>query len=71
MKEPVLLDVMVGGRFYKQLRYFKHGRPKMVDGKIIEVHDLDEIKAWVLERLPSIANKNYEIGFSQQKVIKQ
>ena len=66
--KPILLDVMTGGRFYTQLRYQKHGTPTLVDGKIVEVHNLEEIKDYVLERCPSLRNKAVNVEFASQKV---
>jgi hypothetical protein len=65
----VLLDIMIDGRFYTQLRYTKRGFPQMVDGVITEVHKSKDIEDFVFEKLPSLkGKKNVNIGFAQQKV---
>ena len=67
--KPLLVDVMVNGSFYTQVTYTKRGRPRMVDGKIVEEHDPDEVKQFVLDTLPSIRNKDFSLAFSNQRVL--
>lgn len=65
----VLLDIMIDGRFYTQLRYTKRGFPQMIDGVITEVHNSKDIEDFVFEKLHSLkGKKNVSIGFAQQKV---
>ena len=66
--KTILVDVMVDGRFYTQVRYTKHGIPQMINGEIKEVHNTDDIKKFVLEQRPSLRGKNYQINFSNQRV---
>lgn len=69
MKPPVLLDIMVNGRFYTQLRYTKRGFPKMIDGEIVEMHNVKDIEEFVHEKLPSLKyKKNVNFVFTSQKV---
>ena len=68
--QPIILDIIKDGRFYKQLRYTKRGFPQMLDGKIVETHDNRDIKRFVEESLPSLKGKNYNISFTKQKVWK-
>jgi len=62
---PVLLDIMLGGRFVCQLKYTKRGLPKMIDGKIIECHDPGDLKRFVEEKRPSLKGKDYQIAFAE------
>ena len=66
--QPIILDIIKDGRFYKQLKYTKRGFPQMLNGKIVEAHDADDIKRFVEESLPSLVGKNYNIKFAKQRV---
>ena len=66
--QPIILDIIKEGRFYKQLKYTKRGFPQIVDGKIVETHDVRDIKKFVEESLPSLVGKDYNIKFAKQKV---
>ena len=68
MAKKVLLDIMLGGRFVCQLKYDKRGLPDMVDGKIIEVHNQQEIKDFVFQQRPSLIGKDIVIEFASQRV---
>ena len=68
--KPVLIDVMLSGRFYTQLRYTKHGRPMIHNGDIIEVHKEEDIRKFVEESLPSIIGKDYKLAFANQELLK-
>ena len=57
-QKKVYIDVMgADGFFICQLRYNRRGRPMMVDGRIEEVYDLDEIRSFVYEKRPSLINR--------------
>ncbi len=66
--QPIMLDIIKEGRFYRQLKYTKRGFPTIVDGKILEVPMSDDIKKFVEESLPSLVGKNYNIEFAKRKV---
>ena len=68
MTKKILLDVMLNGRFVCQLKYDKRGLPDMVDGKIIEVHNQQEIKDFVFQQRPSLIGKDIVIEFASQRV---
>ena len=68
MNKPLLLDVMLNGRFVCQLKYNKRGLPDMVNGEIVEVHNQQEIKDFVFEKRPSLRGKDISIEFASQKV---
>lgn len=57
--KPILLDIMLDGRFYRQLRYF---------GFSEDVYDSREISKFVLEKCPSLRGKNYNIKIAEQQV---
>lgn len=65
---PILLDIIKNGRFYKQLEYIKRGFPKLIDGKVIETYNSENIKKFVEESFPSLVGKDYNIEFAKQKV---
>lgn len=64
---PILLDIIKNGRFYKQLKYTKRGFPMLIDGKVIETYNSEDIKKFVEESLPSLAGKEYSITLAEQK----
>ena len=66
--QPIILDIIKDGRFYKQLKYTKRGFPQMLDGKIVEAHDADDIRKFVEDSLPSLKDKDYNISFTNQKL---
>lgn len=65
---PVLIDVMCNGRFVCQIKYPHKGTLEMIDGKIKEVYDCEDIKAFVLEKRPSLIGKNIKLAFSNSRV---
>lgn len=65
---PILLDIMRNGWFLCQLKYTKRGWPEVIDGKTVEVHDLDDIKRFVETQRPSLRNTDYNITFAKQRV---
>lgn len=67
--KPLLLDVMLGDRFYTQLSYSKRGSPDFINGALVEIHDYDDIKKFVLDRLPTLKGKDIHIEFASQKVL--
>lgn len=64
----LLLDVMVDGRYYHQLKYPKRGFPTFIDGSIIEVHNLEDIKTFVEDKLPSLKGKKWSAIPTDQRV---
>lgn len=67
--KPILLDIMLGGRFICQLRYNGTPFPMMVDGKVQPTYDGDDIKRFVYEQRPSLRGKDIRIEFSNNKVV--
>jgi len=55
----VYIDVMVGGRFYRQLPY------SVIGGKVA----LETLQKYVCEKLPTLKNKAYAINFSSNRII--
>ena len=67
--KPILLDIMLErGKFYRQIKYTKRGFPEMIDGKVLEVHDLKDFREYAEEKYPSLKNRKYYIQLSNQKV---
>ncbi len=56
----VYIDVMVGGRFYRQLPYSVIG-----EGKVA----LATLQKYVCEKLPSLKNRAYNINLSSNRII--
>ena len=57
--EKVFLDIMVQDKFYKQLTY-NYSELFMIDA--------DEVKAFVLKKLPTLKNKEFTIKFTNNKI---
>ncbi len=57
-EKTIYLDIMRGGRFFKQLAY-----------KFCPLFPIDiwELQRFVEERLPSLVGTDYKINFSNQK----
>lgn len=68
MKQTLLLDIMEHGRFVCQIPYNRHGKPKLIDGNIVEVHDYEEFKAYVYTQRPSLRNRDISIAFTSNRV---
>jgi len=68
MSKPILLDIMQGDTFIMQMRYNKRGYPEMIDGKLQEVHKLEDITEFVYSKRPSLRGKGIKIKFSNQQV---
>lgn len=68
MATPILLDIMIDGRFVCQLRYTHRGFPTLVGGVVKEVHDADNLRQFVEQQRPSLRDKKYTIAFTDQKI---
>ena len=55
----VYLDIMIQGKFYKQLAY---------NYSELFIIDADEVKAFVLKKLPTLKNKEFTIKFTNNKI---
>lgn len=64
-KKATYLDVMLDGRFICQLRYDRNGEMRRIDGKVVEMHNEDDIKAFVEEKRPTLKGKNFNICFTK------
>ena len=57
--EKVFLDIMIQDKFYKQLTY---------NYSEVFIIDADEVKAFVLKKLPTLKNKEFTIKFTNNKI---
>ena len=64
----VLIDVMLGDRFYCQLRYNGTPFPKMVNGEVAFVYDDRDIKRFIEEKRPSLIGRGYYYKYATQRV---
>lgn len=55
----VYLDIMIQDKFYKQLAY-NYSELFMIDA--------DDVKAFVLKKLPTLKNKDFTIKFTNNKI---
>ena len=64
----LLLDIMLGDVYKGQLKYYGHGNPELINGKIVEVWDPKILTAFVEEQRPSLKGKDFQVHFSNQKI---
>jgi len=64
-RKPILLDVMQGNKFICQLKYTKRGLPTIVDGKIREVYNMEDLERFVYENRPSLRGGGYKNSIQQ------
>ena len=57
--EKFFLDIMIQDKFYKQLTY---------NYSKLFIIDADEVKAFVLQKLPTLKNKEFTIKFTTNKI---
>ena len=69
MAKAVLIDIMREGRFNCQLSYNQRGYWTKVNGQLLEVHSEKAVKNFVEKRLPSLRGSNYNVCFTNQKVL--
>lgn len=65
---PILIDVMLNGRFVCQLHYTGKGHLEMIDGELFGVQSESDIREWINEQRPSLRNKNINIRISNKRV---
>jgi len=65
---PILLDIMLDGRFLCQMKYPHRGFPQILDGKTVEAYDYKDFEKFVFEKRPSLRNKQIVILPSKQRV---
>lgn len=69
MPNRMYLDIMsADGLFIQQMRYTKRGFPELINGKIQEVHRIEDIEDFVYSKRPSLRGKNIRIEFTNQRV---
>lgn len=68
MNNVIWLDIMVEGHHRGQLKYTKRGFPKVVDGKVTETYDYNDLVDFVLEKRPSLKDKDFIVLPSEQRV---
>ena len=57
----IYLDIMVRGRFFRQIPY---------EFPLLFAVDLDEVKQYALEKIPSLQGVSFNIEFSDQRIIR-
>lgn len=67
--KPILLDIMLDDRFLCQMDYTAPAKPLFIEGKPMNVYNLDDIKSFVYSKRPSLKGKNIRISFSNQKIL--
>lgn len=68
MDKPILLDVMLEDRYFKQLKYPKRGFPTLIDGEVVEIHDMKDMEAFVEEKLPFLKGRDWSVSLTNQRV---
>lgn len=57
----VYIDIMIGGRFYRQLPYNVINKGNVA---------ISELQAYVCRKLPTLKDKTYTFNFSSNRVLK-
>lgn len=68
MNKPIYLDLMLNDKYIGQLRYTKRGFPEMINGKVEEVHNIEDLEDFVFSQRPSLRGKNIRIIPTTQRV---
>jgi hypothetical protein len=64
-----LIDVMLGdGSFFCQLKYTGKPFPKIISGKVVEEYDKKDLRAFALQKRPSLAGKKFYVELTNQRV---
>lgn len=61
MNKPIYLDLMLNDKYIGQLRYTKRGFPEMINGKVEEVYNIEDLEDFVFSQRPSLRGKNIRI----------
>lgn len=69
MAKAVLIDIMREGRFICQLSYNQRGYYTKVNGQLLEIHSEKAVKNFVEKRLSSLRGSNYNVCFTNQKIL--
>lgn len=64
--KSVLIDVMERGRFVCQVRYSYVPKWKVIDGKLVEVLDMNEALRNIRKQRPSLKNRDINIAPTTQ-----
>ena len=64
----LLIDVVLNGRFFCQLRYLKNGNLEWCNNRLIYVYPLEDLQKFVEKQRPSLIGKDYKIEFSNQRI---
>ncbi len=65
----LLLDIMLNGRFFCQLRYTGRGRLEWLGEKLGYVYNEASIRSFIERMRPSLRGKDYKVDFAKQRVI--
>lgn len=68
---PLLLDIMLDGRFLCQMSYKGNPMPILVNGDVMPLYDTEEIQKYVYQERPSLKGKNINIRFSTKKTFRK
>ena len=64
--KSALIDVMEKGRFLCQVRYSYVPKWKIIDGKLVEVLDMNEALRKIRNERPSLKNRDINIMLTKQ-----
>lgn len=69
MSKKVLLDVMEGDTFLRQVEFHGHGTPELINGEVIEVFNQKMLHKYVHDNYPSLRRHRFQVAISSQRVI--
>lgn len=69
MMDTIYIDVILNGKFQRQLRYEgNYHLEEDLNGNIIRCFSEKDIKEFVDKKLPSLKGKNYNVDFTLQRI---
>lgn len=67
--QPIYLDIMVNDLFYRQIRYDLAPRKEIVDGRVMDVDNMDDMENYVREKFPWL--KRFTIYPTTNRIIQK
>lgn len=67
-RKPLLIDIMLNGKFFGQVRYTGAVDYEMIDGRMIPAYDDDALSLFVEKERPSLIGKDYRLRITEQRI---
>lgn len=67
--KPAYIDIMLNDKFVCQLKFEAKSDLKIIQGSLKEIYTIDKIKDFIESKMPSLKDKDYEVHFSNQRIL--